>query len=120
MPSPFPGMDPFMESEHLWPTFHRLFITGAEKAIQHSLGATYQTVIRDRIYQLDGEQREPYLEIRLQANDQLVTLLDLVSPANKTRTEARAAYLETRRQARTANANLVEMDFILQGQPMLE
>src|SRR4029077_2773171 len=42
------------------------------------------------------------------------------SPANKTTTTGRACYLEKRKEGRTANANLVELDLVLQGQPTLE
>lgn len=27
MPSPFPGMDPYLEDAGLWPLFHPIFVT---------------------------------------------------------------------------------------------
>src|SRR5205807_9538397 len=50
----------------------------------------------------------------------LVTLVDVVSPANKVTPAGRAAYLEKRREGRGASANLVELDLVLQGPPTLE
>jgi hypothetical protein len=50
----------------------------------------------------------------------LVTLLDVVSPSNKTSAAGREGYLSTRRQGRAAGASLVEVDLVLQGQPMLD
>ena len=50
----------------------------------------------------------------------LVTLLDVVSPPNKTTRSGREAYLDKRREGRNASANLVELDLVLQGQPTLE
>src|SRR5262249_32889174 len=47
-------------------------------------------------------------------------LLDVVSPANKTLTAARQAYLDKRQEAKGCGASLVEIDLILQGQPTLE
>jgi hypothetical protein len=50
----------------------------------------------------------------------LVTLLDFVSPTNKTTEAGKQAYLEKRREGRGHSANLVEIDLVLQGQPMLD
>src|SRR5262249_9179628 len=53
-------------------------------------------------------------------DSRLVTLVELVSPANKVTRQGRAAYLDRRREGRSAGANLVEIDLVLQGQPTLE
>jgi hypothetical protein len=50
----------------------------------------------------------------------LVTLLDVVSPSNKTTATGREAFLRTRQQAKVAGASIAEMDLVLQGEPMLE
>src|SRR2546423_6611781 len=47
-------------------------------------------------------------------------MVDLVSPTNKLTSVGRSAYLDKRREGRGANANLVELDLVLQGQPTLE
>ncbi len=44
----------------------------------------------------------------------------MVSPTNKTTGAGRAAYLDKRREGKNANANLVEIDLVLQGQPTLD
>src|SRR5438309_2121385 len=66
------------------------------------------------------EQHEDYLAISERYDGRLVTLLDVLSPANKTTAAGRQAYLEQRRMARDAGANLVEIDLVLQGQPPLD
>src|SRR5262249_31654097 len=66
------------------------------------------------------EAHEDYIEIRQRHDGRLVTLLEVVSPANKTTTAGRSAYLDKRREGKVANANLVELDLVLQGQPTLE
>src|SRR5207302_9295148 len=61
-----------------------------------------------------------YIEVRQRSASRLVTLLELVSPANKTTQQGRAGYLDKRREGRSAGANLVEIDLVLQGQPTLD
>jgi hypothetical protein len=60
------------------------------------------------------------IEVRQRNDGRLVTLVDVVSPANKTTGAGRAAYLDKRREGKSASANLVELDLVLQGQPTLE
>src|SRR5262249_33246729 len=52
--------------------------------------------------------------------NRLVTLVEVVSPANKTILVGRDAYLAKRREGRAAGANLVEIDLVLQGKPTLD
>ncbi len=33
MPSPFPGMNPYLEQEDVWHDFHRLFLPAAAEVI---------------------------------------------------------------------------------------
>src|SRR5207302_1433015 len=63
---------------------------------------------------------EEFIEIRQRGDGRLVTLLDVVSPINKTTASGRQAYLAKRLEARNCNANVVEIDLVLQGQPTLE
>jgi hypothetical protein len=122
---PFPGMDPYLEDDAFWPKFHRELVMGIYQILQPVMFDRYSARLGQRCYSTpspagDTEHRESYLEIRERMNDRLVTLLDVVSPANKTTAAGRYAYLERRRIAQEARANLVEIDLVLQGQPMLE
>src|SRR5262249_42951145 len=65
-------------------------------------------------------QQEEYIEVYEQDLGRLVTLLDIVSPLNKTTQSGRHAYLETRRAARDAGASVVEIDLVYQGQPTFD
>jgi len=49
-----------------------------------------------------------------------VTLVDLVSPTNKTTSSGRQADLKKRGDSKSAGTSLVEIDLVLQGQPMLD
>ena len=60
------------------------------------------------------------IEVRQRNDNRLVTLVEVVSPTNKTTPEGRIAYLDRRKEARMQNASIVEIDLVLQGQPMLD
>jgi hypothetical protein len=89
-----------------------------------NLGDRYQVALGQRRYAVTppgaAEQQEDYLEIRQRPGGRLVSLLDLVSPANKTTVAGRQAYLDLRRQAKAAGASVVEIDLVLEGQPLLD
>jgi hypothetical protein len=129
MPPSFAGMNPYLEYCNLWPAFHPEFIAYLAKCLRTSLTDRHGLQIAKRQYLLadspatsaeQQHQQENYIEIHDKQHGRLLTLLDMVSPLNKTTGSGRQAYLETRRTARAAKANLVEIDLILQGQPTLE
>jgi hypothetical protein len=113
--SPFPGMDPYLEDPALWPEFHRYLVAELHRNVTY-VAPTYRAVVDTRRY---SQHEEPFIEIRRHDDNGLVTLLDVVSPANKTAAAPREAFLEQRRAAK-AEANVVEIDLVLQGNPMLQ
>ena len=125
MPSPFPGMDPYLEDEALWPAFHHQLVMCLYQTLLPGLVDRYRARVSQRRYttaagQGAEEHQEDYFEVRQRSDGRLVTLVDVVSPANKTTAEGRAAYLEVRRGAKEAGANVVEIDLVSQGRPTLE
>jgi hypothetical protein len=129
MPCPFPGMDPYLEDEKLWPVFQHQLITSLYQILLPGLVDRYRARVGQRHYVTEQplftsivreEHHEEYIEIRQRSNGRLVTLVDAVSLANKTTMAGRQAYLEKRREGKAAGANLVEIDLILQGQALLE
>src|SRR5262245_13271043 len=129
MPSPFPGMDPFLEDDKLWPSFQHQLVSCLYQILLPGLVDRYRARVGQRQYATEQalftsvireEHTEEYIEIRQRNNSKLVTLVDVVSPANKTTGAGRQAYLDKRREGRAAGASLVEIDLVLQGQPMLE
>jgi hypothetical protein len=117
-------MDPFLEDPALWPAFHHQFVMCLYQILLPGLTDRYRARVFQRCYRakrvqaaaaLADDPHEDYIEVRQRSDSRLVTLMEVVSPANKTTGSGRAAYLETRRAARTANANLVEIDLVLQG-----
>src|SRR5437588_11069008 len=129
MPSPFPGMDPYLEDEKLWPGFQHHLVNCLYQILLPGLVDRYRARVGQRHYATEQalftsivreEHHEEFIEIRQRTDNRLVTLVDVVSPANKLTAEGRKAYLDKRREGRAAGTNLVEIDLVLQGQPMLE
>jgi len=129
MPSPFPGMDPFLEDEGLWPVFQHQLVTCLYQILLPGLVDRYRARVVQRLYTTEQplftsivreEHREELIEIRLRNDSRLVTMVDVVSPANKTTESGREAYLAKRREGKGSGANLVEIDLVLQGQPLLD
>lgn len=129
MPSPFPGMDPYLEDEKLWPLFQHQLIHCLYQILLPGLMDRYRARVGQRHYVNEQalftsvrreEHHEQFVEIRQRSDGKLITLVDMVSPANKTSTGGRQAYLDKRRECRASNSNLVEIDLVLQGEPMLD
>lgn len=59
MPIPFPGMNPYLEHPDLWPTVHQRLISALASTLNHTLNhqlpANYQARLRERHYQVSGE-----------------------------------------------------------------
>jgi Protein of unknown function (DUF4058) len=129
MPSPFPGMDPFLEDDKIWPTFHHHFIAGLFQILLPNLIDRYRARVGQRQYATEmplftsiirEEHCEEFIEIRQRSDNKLVTLVDVVSPSNKLTVQGKNAYLDRRRDARVQHASIVEIDLVLQGQPLLD
>ena len=129
MPSPFPGMDPYLEEEKLWPVFHHHLVMGLHQILLPGLVDRYRAHVCQRRYTTEQalftsiireEHMEEYIEIRQRNDGRVITLVDVVSPSNKLTRQGRQAYLDKRGEGKTAGAGLVEIDLVLQGQPTLE
>jgi hypothetical protein len=51
MPSPFPGMNPYLERSSLWPSFHFRLIGAIAAALEPQLSARYYIEVETRSYQ---------------------------------------------------------------------
>src|SRR5713226_3758202 len=129
MPSPFPGMDPYLETDQLWPSFQHQLVTCLYQILLPGLVDKYRARVSQRHYVTEQalftsiireEHHEEYIEIRQRSDGRMVTMVDVVSPSNKRTDCGRDAYLEKRREGRSGGASLVEIDLVIQGQPMLE
>lgn len=154
MPSPFPGMDPYLEERSLWPDVHSSLISYIREALQPALRPKYIARIGERIEVaslhkgyipdvlivepprapvrltaqggtlvadepltftfLDEERRVPFIEIVYRETGDVVTLIEVLSPANKVG-EGREQYLQKQRDLLTTYVNLVEIDLLSEG-----
>jgi hypothetical protein len=122
-------MDPYLEDEALWPVFHHQLVMCLYQILLPGLVDRYRARVGQRQYVTEQalftsiireEHHEDYIEIRQRNDSRLITLLEVVSPVNKTRPAGRSAYLDKRKEARIVHANLVEIDLVLQGLPTLD
>jgi hypothetical protein len=120
-------MDPYLEQEMLWPTVHSLLVNTLFQSLVPGLLERYRARVVERTYVLEQvlftsvsrhEHREPYLEIRQRGDNRLVTLIEVISPANKTSDAGRSAYDARRQEALKQRANVVEIDLILEGRSL--
>ncbi len=125
MKSPFPGMDPFIESSGLWEDFHNHLVekigaTLADLAPDHYLVRTGE---RSFIL-IQEEHRESFVEIfEASPGQRLVTSIEVLSPSNKRRgTEGWQIYQRKRQGLLLADVNFVEIDLLRGGErmPMLD
>ena len=160
MPTPFPGMDPYLEHRSLWPNVHNSLITALRDDLALRLRPRYFVAVEERTYTnnsgaltfagrpdlavsqvreaavayqiappvrqagvavvelpIPDTERETYLEIRDQ-DDRVVTVLEILSPANKVPGKGRDLYERKRGQVLDSLTNLVEIDLLRAGQPM--
>lgn len=129
MPSPFPGMDPFLEDPKHWKSFQHQFVAALYHTLLPGLVDRYRARVGMRSYTVEmplftsvvrEQHEEPFIEIRERGDGRLVTLIDLASPANKTTTAGREAYLATRKLVESQRANALEVDLSTQGAPLLD
>jgi len=161
MPSPFPGMDPFIEGQW-WRTFHTRFVTVVGDMLMPQVRPRYVVEIEEYVY-LAREDQEPdrllepdlavaetgagpavppqsptgtatiiqpvihtlplpkrarqvFLSIRDRKLHSVVTVIELLSPWNKTAGEGRNEYLVKRSNIFYTPAHLVELDLLRGGE----
>ena len=159
MPSPFPGMDPFIELSE-WTEFHVQMIVEFQRLLSPQVRPKYVARTERRVYlehliespatfqpdvqifksepprspgmaggslaveiepkiyavPLPREERETYLEIRTADSNQVVTVIELLSPTNKRRgSDGFRAYYDKREELLQAGVNLVEIDLLRLG-----
>ncbi len=64
MPSPFPGMDPYLEAAGLWPGVHQRLITYISDDLQSHIRPDYHARIGERLYVVESS-RDIYPDVAL-------------------------------------------------------
>jgi hypothetical protein len=85
MPSPFPGMDPYLEHPGMWPEVHHRLISAITDALEQTLSLDYRVAIEKRLTSPE-EVKEGYLEIREIATGEVVTTIEVYTYKQKPQT----------------------------------
>jgi hypothetical protein len=164
MPSPFPGMDPYLESPVIWPDVHLNLISGIQAELNPGLRPRYVARVELRVYisddddpgrkalvaavrvekspkrkgaskskaepalvvsqplivptLMDEEIEEAFLKIIHVESEELVTLIEVLSPTNKIRgSRGRASFMAKRHEIMNSDVHWVEIDLLRAGTP---
>src|SRR5262245_48221622 len=161
MPTPFPGMDPYLERRGLWEQVHADLIVDIRRFLTPLVRPHYHVAIEQRTYlallppgqqsvgipdaliishaasapmpaattpsigpnpivvelPMPEEVRERYLEIRDVTTQEVVTVIEILSPTKKLPGEGRSQYERKRLKVLASLTNLVEIDLVRQGTP---
>ncbi len=165
MPSPFPGMDPYLEDPARWPDVHQSLITYTRDALQPHIRPRYHARMGERVYVLHPprtmypdvaltrrpvrevamvdvvvdvetpqfttaeetadvplyltfapvERREPFVEIVHTASDEIVTIIEILSPANKRPGKGARLYRQKQQEILDSPVHLLEIDLLAEG-----
>jgi hypothetical protein len=121
-------MDPYLEHPRVWPAFQHQVLACLYQILLPGLVDRYRARVGTRTYTSEmplftsvirEQYAEEFIEIRNRTDGRLVTLVEVVCPANKTTPAGRTAYLDKRKEALVCRAGVVEIDLVLQGKPTL-
>lgn len=122
MPFPFPGMNPYLEQDDAWHDFHEKFLPAFAERLVPQVRPHYIVKLDEHVYvhELPPEprrliERVAFLEIRARRNRELVTVVELLSPANKRSGGDREQYLAKREALLGGRVHLVEIDLLRGG-----
>ena len=164
MPSPFPGMNPYLEQARLWRDFHGSFLVALRAALVPHVRPKYHVEYEESLY-IDPTGDEPRLlavadatviepdndqpvaggaatatavvvapvtvtvpgvtkrkarrlVIRDSKSQEVITIIELLSPSNKEGGPDRNKYLEKRGEILTSAAHFIELDLLRGGKRM--
>src|SRR5947209_18607822 len=63
MPSPFPGMDPFIEATGIWQSFHHALITPCHDQLNERLPENYVAAMEERVVAIESRPDAPRLQL---------------------------------------------------------
>lgn len=116
MPSPFPGMDPFIESQK-WEAFHFQLIMEIARTLVPQVRPRYEVVPERRAYMERDKYRKVFLLVRDRKSLEPVTVIEALSPGDKILgSDARRRYVAERAEVIEHGTNLVELDLLRGGE----
>jgi hypothetical protein len=109
MPSPFPGMDPYLEGS-TWMNFHGQLCSEIARQLGPKLRPRYLARLTERFF----TEITFSVEIRDRLERRLITSIEVLSPTNK-RGEGRDEYLAKRNRILQSPSHLIEVDLLRSG-----
>ncbi len=121
MPSPFLGMDPYIEDPEVWSDFHGGLAAEIRQGLNQSLRPRYVARMTPYVTYESLKQDIPLrlytVEIHATETLELVTAIEILSPANKKRgAQAFDDYLRKRRDLFRSSAHVIEIDLVRTGE----
>jgi len=113
-------MDPYLEHPSIWHDVHLGLLGRTCIALTAKIAPRYYIAVEGHSVEPASEDEIPerYLEIRDAQTHQVVTVIEILSPSNKTPGEGRDTYEAKRHQVLSSLTHLVEIDLIRAGKPM--
>jgi uncharacterized protein DUF4058 len=116
-------MDPYLEHSALWPDFHNSLVIAIRDSLAPLLRPRYYmalgtSAVLDIEVPMRDEVGENFLEVHEVSTGKVVTILELLSPANKIHSKGREEYEAKRAEVFASRTNLVEVDLLRTGDPM--
>jgi hypothetical protein len=120
MPSPFPGMDPYLEAPEIWPDFQAALALAISQSLSETLPAGYEARLNRRTEPATLPEGEPtgyaFVEIgQHQGGDRPQTLIEIVGPRCKRPGADREAYIGQQREALSGGTSLITIDLLRDG-----
>lgn len=113
MPSPFPGMDPYLETGARWRDLHLSLIAALRTQLNQVLPRAFAARMNARCL---SAEREPFLEIVAVGNPgEVVATIELLSPANKRSRAGHEEYQRKQGQLLDSGIHLLEIDLLRSG-----
>jgi hypothetical protein len=107
-------MDPFLEQSSVWHDFHESFIYECRRLLVPQISPAYVAKLRPAV----DLERENRIEIRDRETGRIVTVIELLSPANKQSGQDRRPFLGKRDELLASEINYIEIDLLRAGPRM--
>lgn len=132
MPSPFPGMDPYLEDPPTWGNFHLNMIAEIQAELNRQLRPKYYARAEERVYISDQDDpgrrvivpdiliEDDIHEFRVEVIDtalrKVVTVIEVLSPTNKVPgARGQDSYRRKRTEVMCSPSHWVEIDLLRDG-----
>ena len=112
MPSPFPGMDPYLEESLTWRTVHGALLTNLMSQLNATLPEGLMAVIEDRVVISLPQRQVAIRTIR----GELVTVIEVLSPTNKRSGKDQDEYKNKQSELLANDVHLLEIDLLRGGE----